>query len=117
MTVRTHELKSWPRFFRPIVAGERTHELRRNDRDYQVGDRVLLREYDPDSQRYTGSFCEAAITSMTSRDVPCAVSDEGLNRDFCILSVRVVAVSTDLAAAGLGASRPSIEPVVTGRVR
>jgi hypothetical protein len=96
MTVRTHELKSWSRFFRPIVAGERTHELRRNDRDYRVGDRLLLREYDPDSKAYTGSHCEADITSMTSRDVPCAVSDEGLNPDFCILSIRVISVSPNL---------------------
>jgi Domain of unknown function (DUF3850) len=96
MTLRTHELKSWPRFFRSIVAGDRAHELRRNDRDYRVGDQVLLREYDPDSKTYTGSFCEAAITSMTSRDIPCAVSDQGLNPDFCILSIRVVSVSADL---------------------
>ncbi|GAS96637.1 ASC-1 homology domain protein [Mycolicibacterium canariasense] len=96
MTVRTHDLKSWSRFFRPIIAGERAHELRRNDRDYRVGDRVLLREYDPSSQTYTGSFCEAVVTSITSRDVPCAVSDQGLNPDFCILSVRVLSVSPDL---------------------
>jgi hypothetical protein len=96
MTVQTHELKSWSQFFRPIAAGERAHELRRNDRDYRVGDRVLLREYDPASETYSGSFCEAVITSMTSRDVPCAVSDQGLNPDFCILSVRVLTVSPDL---------------------
>ena len=98
MTIRTHQLKSWSRFFRPIVAGERTHELRRNDRKYRVGDRILLREYDPNSQTYTGSFCEAVITSMTSQDVPCAVSDQGLNPDFCILSVRLLSVSPDLRA-------------------
>lgn len=96
MTVRTHELKSWSQFFRPIVAGERTHELRRNDRDYRVGDRLLLREYDPSMGTYTGSHCEVAITSITSRDVPCAVSDQGLDPDFCILSVRVVSLSPDL---------------------
>ncbi|WP_369198205.1 DUF3850 domain-containing protein [Mycobacterium marseillense] len=97
MIARTHELKSWSRFFRPIVAGERTHELRRNDRDYRVGDRLLLREYDPDAECYTGSSCEAAITSITSRDVPCAASDQGLNPEFCILSIRVIAVSPDLS--------------------
>ena len=93
MTERTHELKSWPRFFRPIVAGERTHELRRNDRDFRIGDRLRLREYDPDSETYTGSSCEAVITAMTSHELPCAVSDQGLHEDFCILSVRVLAQS------------------------
>jgi Domain of unknown function (DUF3850) len=99
MNMRTHELKSWPRFFHPIVARERVHELRRNDRGYRVGDRLLLREYDPETDAYTGSFCEALITAMTSRDLPCAVSDQGLHADFCILSVRVLAVSPDLAGS------------------
>lgn len=96
MTVRTHELKSWPRFFRPVVAGERVHELRRNDRDYRVGDRVFLREYDPHSKTFTGSSCVAVVTSITSQDVPCAVSEQGLSPDFCILSVRVESVSSDI---------------------
>lgn len=96
MTARTHELKSWSQFFRRIVTGERAHELRRNDRDYRVGDRVILREYDPNSATYTGSFCEGTITSMTSRDVPCAVSEEGLHPEFCILSIRIFAMSPDL---------------------
>lgn len=105
MIDRTHELKSWSRFFRAIVAGERAHELRHNDRDYQVGERILLREYDPDSDTYTGSFCEAIITSITSKDVPCAVSDLGLHPDFCILSIRVLHVSPDLCGSAAKASR------------
>lgn len=96
MTDRVHELKSWSRFFRPVAAGERTHELRRNDRDYRVGDRLRLREYDAGSRTYTGSFCDVVITSITSRDVPCAASDQALDPDFCILSVRVLSVSPDL---------------------
>jgi hypothetical protein len=95
MNVRTHELKSWSRFFRAIVTGERSHELRRNDRDFRVRDRVYLREYDPDSDTYSGASCQAVITSMTSRDAPCAVSDQGLNPDFCILSIRILAASVD----------------------
>lgn len=96
MTSRTHDVKSWPQFFRPVVSGTRTHELRRDDRNYRVGDRIVLREYDVETQSYTGSFCVAAITSITSRDVPCAVSDQGLSPDFCILSVQVISVSPDL---------------------
>jgi hypothetical protein len=43
MTV--HELKSWPEFFSAIETGEKTFELRRNDRNYQVGDVLVLREW------------------------------------------------------------------------
>ena len=87
---RTHYLKSWPQFFAPIRQGTRTHELRRNDRDFRVGDLLVLQEYNPETQSYTGGKCRVEVTSMTSFAQPCAVSGEGLNPDFCILSVRLV---------------------------
>lgn len=82
-----HVLKSWPAFFRPIVAGIRTHELRYDDRGFSVGDQLLLREFDPTREEYTGAELVVHITSMTSSDLPCAVSGTGLGANFCILSV------------------------------
>jgi hypothetical protein len=41
----THELKTWPGPFAAVLSGEKTHEVRKNDRGYAVGDRLLLREY------------------------------------------------------------------------
>lgn len=86
----THELKSWPEYFRAIVTGDRRHELRKNDRDYKVGDIILLREYDPKNRWFTGSKLQVEVTSITSTDVPCAVSEQGLHPDYCILSIRLV---------------------------
>jgi hypothetical protein len=86
-----HLLKSWPKFFEPISTGIRTHELRRNDRNYQVGDHLELHEFDPTTGAYTGRVSRVLITSMTSVDEPCAVSAEALHPGFCILSVRRVA--------------------------
>lgn len=71
--------------------GTRTHELRRNDRGYAIGDVLDLREFDPHSQIFSGRTVRAEITAITSMDEPCAVSDEALNPDFCILSIRLVA--------------------------
>src|ERR1041385_4604932 len=85
---KTHHLKSWPQFFRPIRDGSRTHELRRNDRDYAVGDLLVLHEFDPEAQRYTGAECEVEVSSITSLKQPCAVSEDALHPDFCILSIR-----------------------------
>lgn len=89
--MKTHVVKSWPRFFAQLSTGNRMHELRRNDRDYRVGDFIELHEYDPDADAYTGRVCTVRITSMTSAREPCAVSEEALHHDFCILSVRRVA--------------------------
>lgn len=43
----THELKTWPEFFRATLDGTKKFELRRNDRDYRVGDQLLLKEWNP----------------------------------------------------------------------
>lgn len=45
--MKTHELKCHPHFFAAIAAGKKTFEIRRNDRDYRIGDMLNLREYDP----------------------------------------------------------------------
>lgn len=83
-----HVLKSAPRYFDAIFRGVRTHELRRNDRNYQVGDVLELHEYD--DGYYTCRRCTVEVTSMTSAKQACAASKEALHPDFCILSVRLV---------------------------
>lgn len=42
-----HELKCHPEYFGRICRGQKTFEIRKNDRDFQVGDILVLREYDP----------------------------------------------------------------------
>ena len=50
--MQTHDLKIWPEHFRAVASGEKTVELRTDDRGYEVGDELLLREYDPDTASY-----------------------------------------------------------------
>jgi hypothetical protein len=74
--------------FEATLAGIKTHELRRlTDRDYQVGDTLLLQEYDPSTKTYSGRELAVRITYMTSVEAPCALSEECLHPDFCILSI------------------------------
>lgn len=42
-----HDLKIWPRHFEALLSGQKTFEVRRDDRDFQVGDILLLREWIP----------------------------------------------------------------------
>lgn len=46
-SVREHELKTWPQYFERIISGEKTFEVRKDDRGYQAGDVLVLREFDP----------------------------------------------------------------------
>lgn len=49
-----HDIKIWPSFFAAVKKGDKTFEVRLNDRHYEVGDALLLREWDPEALDYTG---------------------------------------------------------------
>lgn len=87
--VRTHDLKTWPAYFAAVADGRKTFELRRDDRGYAVGDTLLLREWEPDAERYTGREERRRVTYVV-RDAPWF----GLVPGFCILGL-----DTDAAEA------------------
>lgn len=62
MTATEHVLKTQPPFFDDVRSGNKTFELRRDDRRYSVGDILLLREFDPRSRTYTGRHCRRRVT-------------------------------------------------------
>ncbi len=85
----THTLKSWPQFFEPIRAGTRTSDIRlKTDRIFQIGDRMVLEEFDPFGGGYTGRSELVEITHIISNDTPCALSSAVLDNDYCVLSIR-----------------------------
>lgn len=57
-----HDLKIQPEFFKAVVEGTKTFEIRRNDRNFLIGDVLVLKEYDGN---YTGKSQEVKITYMT----------------------------------------------------
>lgn len=57
-----HELKTWPRPFDAMKRGEKTFEFRKNDRNFQVGDVLMLNEYDPGTEKYTGEGLRRTVT-------------------------------------------------------
>lgn len=50
-----HCLKTWPEWFNLTKEGKKTYELRFNDRNFKEGDILVLKEYNPTSQEYTGN--------------------------------------------------------------
>ncbi|GAB3313407.1 ASCH/PUA domain-containing protein [Hymenobacter humi] len=51
---QTHELKTWPSCFAAASAGNKPFDVRENDRSFQVGDMLILREFNPETEQYTG---------------------------------------------------------------
>ncbi len=79
--MKTHELKTWPEPYAAVKRGEKLHEVRVDDRNYQPGDRVTLREWNPSSERYTGDMRCATIGHVTRGP------DWGLPHGICVFAL------------------------------
>lgn len=77
MKAKSHELKVEPSFFVAVKNGRKHFELRKNDRDFQVNDEIVLRSFDG---TYTGGMVSANIDFILE-------GYEGLENGFAILSL------------------------------
>lgn len=59
---RVHDLKCVSPWFDDVLSGNKTFELRNNDRGYHVGDTLRLHEWDDDANRYTGRGIERTVS-------------------------------------------------------
>lgn len=114
---QTHRLKTWPEFFAAVLSGAKTAEIRKADRDYQVGDTLILAEWDNDAQEYTGREVVKLITHRLDG------GQFGLEYGYCMLSLGELPVVTipvaDLSSRFINSDGiPGAEPgVVVGDVR
>lgn len=60
-----HELKIDQEHFEAVKDGRKKFEIRKNDRDYHVGDLLVLREYNPNCRSYTDESIRVEISYMT----------------------------------------------------
>lgn len=60
----THALKTWPDYFNDVWVGYKGFELRQNDRNFKLGDLVLLQEYDPEKKEYTRREVKGLISYL-----------------------------------------------------
>lgn len=63
-----HEVKCNTEYFQRVATGQKRFEIRKNDRDYQVGDILHMYEFYPDEKQTTnwGSMIPVKIVYMTS---------------------------------------------------
>lgn len=79
-----HDLKLATIYYADVAAGRKTFELRKNDHNYKVGDRLCLNEYTDGV--CTGRYIETDIVYV-QKDY------SGLKDGYCILGIKVVNVS------------------------
>lgn len=77
-----HKLKILPKYFVQILIGTKTFELRR-DRGFEVGDILILKEWDDEEEVFTGREIKKIVTYI-SRNVP----HYGLMNGYVILGIK-----------------------------
>lgn len=58
-----HKLKIDPQYFESVILGEKQFEIRKNDRNFQVGDQLILKEWNKEG--FTGRSYQSEITYIT----------------------------------------------------
>ena len=58
----TIKKKIWPEYFEAVLSGKKKYELRLNDFEVNEGDTLLLEEWDPKTNQYTGRNVERRVT-------------------------------------------------------
>lgn len=95
--MKTHELKIWPEHYADVVAGVKTAEVRLNDRGYNVGDLLALREWVPASGDYTGRVTFRVVQHILGMPAVTARHD-GAYYSYVVMSITEASKSVALSA-------------------
>jgi hypothetical protein len=85
--MRTHRLKTLAPYWQRVAYGEKKFEIRKNDRDFQVGD-VLELEYVENEGRPIDSTAAPLLCYARVKYVFCG-GQYGLEVGYCIMSIEL----------------------------
>jgi hypothetical protein len=103
----THELKIWPEFFQAIERGQKTFDVRFNDRGFASGDVLDLREWEPHpalgqegtsgiAPGYTGRSVKMLVTYVLHGGTHPGLIEPlcGIVKGFCVLGLKPIEETT-----------------------
>lgn len=78
--MQVHDLKILPEYFEAVIDGDKTAEIRKSDRDFNVGDELWLQEWD--GKDYTGRVIVREISHIVKG------GQYGIEKGYDLLSIR-----------------------------
>lgn len=78
--MKLHELKILPEYYEKVLSGEKTFEIRKDDRNFKAGDIIRLCEHD--GKEFTGR------SSLYDIIYKLDGGNYGLEKGYCILSIK-----------------------------
>ncbi len=79
--MKVHELKTHKEYFEAVLFGRKRFEIRKDDRDFETGDELLLREWDKLNLVYTGRFLHRKVDYLLKG------GDFGLADEYVVMSI------------------------------
>lgn len=92
MKFKIHELKILPQYFEDVKCGHKTFELRKDDREFQTGDILMLKEFNQNKKYKTINETETNFSGKkVLRQIKYILKDiEGLNKNYAILGIKPI---------------------------
>lgn len=78
-----HELKTWLDSYDSIASKIKQFDIRKNDRNFKVGDTFILKEWDPETKKYTGNILNANVDYILHG------GQFGIEEGYCVMSISV----------------------------
>lgn len=89
---KIHCLKTWPNFYDDLVnpdrAKRKTLEIRLDDREFNVGDILCLREWNPHTEQYSGRLTVRLVTN-------CLRARPWVQKGYVAMSIAELALAVD----------------------
>lgn len=97
--MKVHELKIKEEYYKEVALGRKTFELRKDDRDYEVGDLIKFNKglfnpykYDGKSDMVEEYYPRPEDTLFQITYILRNVPEYGLDKDYCILGLKRVEI-------------------------
>lgn len=91
--MKIHELKILPQYFNEVKYKKKSFELRKNDRDFKVGDILILKEFNPNKEYETiedGVYSNFSGKKVLRQVIYILKNTEGLNNNYVILGIKSI---------------------------
>lgn len=83
-----HHIKCLPEFFERSKAGLKNYEIRKNDRDYKVGDILVLEAYDLNKNIFLGEKLERKVEYILPG------GQFGIDPEYVILELGIISLKS-----------------------
>lgn len=77
-----HHLKTWSEYYYSVGNGSKTFEVRKNDRNYKVGDILILKNWDNEKQRFFVGEITVEVTYILQG------GNFGIQEGYCVMGIK-----------------------------